>query len=195
MQRRKYVVHPGLAFSLGFVLVAAGCSGISVNSIHDPQYGFSGDSYVWAEQEVIQSAELPYDLIDRVVKEVFDDQMSSQGFSKATSGRPDYVLLYYVGQEQVTRVSTTTYPGYYGGYGRWGRRGWGGVGVGGTRVNVSQYDEGSLTLDILDGQSEELIWRGTAKGTVHSGDEPAKRRQKIAEVAMKLLEGFPPARQ
>ena len=193
---RRSTVVTGLVLALGLVIGALGCSGVKVDSIHDPEFDFEGSTYVWAEQEIPQSAELPYQIIDRLVKEAIDNQLRSQGLGKATSGRPDYVLLYYVGQEAVTRVNTTHYPGYYGGYrggpgrGGWGRRGWGGYG--GSTTTVSQYDEGSLTLDILDGDSEELIWRGTAKGTVKSGDAPEKRQQKIAEVAAKLLQRFPP---
>jgi hypothetical protein len=187
----------GVALALALVIGAVGCSSIKVESIHDNEYDFEGTTYMWAEQDIPRSADLPYELIDRVVKEALNDQMSSKGFTLVTSGSPDYVLLYYVGEEQITRVNTTTYPGYYGGYrggpgrrGGWGRAGWGGYGGGTT--TVSQYDEGSLTIDILDGESEELIWRGTAKATVKSGDSSEQRRQKVDEVALKLLAKFPP---
>ncbi len=112
----RLAVAMGVALALALVIGAAGCSGIKVESIHDIEYDFTGTTYMWAEQEIPRSAELPYELIDRVVKDALNDQMSSKGFTQVTSGRPDYVLLYYVGEEQITRVNTTVYPGYYGGY-------------------------------------------------------------------------------
>lgn len=200
VRNNRLAIVPAVALLVGMAIGSGGCAGISVNAIHDPEFRFSGDTYGWGEQEIPQSSDLPYDLIDRLVKRAIDDQLSSQGFAEATPANPpDYVLLYYVGQEQITRVNTTSYPGYYGGYrggrGRrgWGRAGWGGYG--GATTTVSQYDEGSLTLDVLDGGSGELVWRGTAKSAVHPDDTAEQRQKKVNEVAAKLLGGFPPAGQ
>jgi hypothetical protein len=49
---------------------------------------------------------------------------------------------------------------------------------------------GTILVDILDPETENLIWRGVATGLV--GKKPEKRDFKINQAIAKMFKGFPP---
>ncbi|MBI4971682.1 MAG: DUF4136 domain-containing protein [Candidatus Omnitrophica bacterium] len=53
------------------------------------------------------------------------------------------------------------------------------------------YTEGTLIIDIIDRQSEKLVWRGTSVRVV-SESTPEALDRKINEAVSQLLEKFPP---
>ncbi|MEE8561442.1 MAG: DUF4136 domain-containing protein, partial [Gemmatimonadota bacterium] len=58
---------------------------------------------------------------------------------------------------------------------------------------VNEWDEGTLIVGIVDPQSNELIWWGSANGELSKTKRPPDEAQRKAnEVAAKILEGFPP---
>lgn len=72
--------------------------------------------------------------------------------------------------------------GYVGGP-RFGPRG----------VHVERRTEGSLTLDIVDTRTKQLVWRGTAESSIDRDASPQERRERLQEAVSKILEKFPPA--
>jgi hypothetical protein len=172
------------------IVTLSACSGISVDSVYDVQYDFSNlNSFDWAPKETEQGADLPYDLIDRWVKDSVNSTLTAKGYSQSSSN-PSFRVIYYIGTEEITGVSTTYYGAGWGGY--WGY-GWGPYYGGGTAVNSYHYDEATLIIDILDPDPEVgLIWRGTAKGTVDEGASSQKHQAGIDEAVQRLLMRFPP---
>ena len=173
-----------------------GCSGLSVDSVHDVQYDFAGlNTYSWAPKEPETGADLPYDLIDRWVRAAVERELNAKGFTKGT-GNTDFQVIYYIGMQEVQDLVDTGY--YGGGYGDYWGDGWYGPGGYGGGVRTVRYDEGTLTIDISDtnqGTDQAgLIWRGTGKGTVSKGQDSEKLEQDISESVAKILERFPPAR-
>ena len=58
---------------------------------------------------------------------------------------------------------------------------------------VNEWDEGTLIIGIVDPQSNELIWWGSANGELSKTKRPPDEAQRKAdEVAAKILKGFPP---
>jgi hypothetical protein len=55
-------------------------------------------------------------------------------------------------------------------------------------VDVYEYMEGTLILDLVDAHTKELIWRGKATWTSSIGPT----REDIDRIVEKLLEEFPP---
>jgi hypothetical protein len=76
--------------------------------------------------------------------------------------------------------------------GGYGYRGWGG-GTGTATTTVHEYLVGTLVLDIFDGKSKNLIWRGIAQDELSDkADKNAKKRAKAME---KLFKASPGQRQ
>ena len=50
---------------------------------------------------------------------------------------------------------------------------------------------GNLTVDIFDGQSKQLIFRGRASQVI-SGNKPEKNEHKLDDAVDKMFKKFPP---
>jgi hypothetical protein len=95
------------------------------------------------------------------IRKAITDRLASDGFQKATQGQPDFLVAYYMGTKERydTRFINYGFPGGWGGWGRWGRwGGWGGVGD--VDVWNIPYTESTVTLDLIDPHTNNLIWRG-----------------------------------
>ncbi len=100
------------------------------------------------------------------------------------------IVLYIVTE---LKTSTTAYTSYYGGgagrgYRRGGRGGWGG-GHSSTTYTESDYLQGTLVLDVFDGESKEQIWQAVATKTVN--EKPEKREKSIPKGVKKVMKKFP----
>ena len=87
------------------------------------------------------------------------------------------------------KTTTDVYTDYYG-YGRY-RRGFG-YGTASTRVDVNEYTEGTLIVDLVDVSADELVWQGMGTAKLH--DNPEGREERIREAVTKILAGFPPSK-
>ena len=89
-----------------------------------------------------------------------DEQMKARGYVRS-SDSPD-LTINFVFQTQ-EKIRTTTSPSA-GGY--YGRRGYGMYG--GYDTQVTQYTEGTISIDIIDntGPRKQMVWEGAATGKI-----------------------------
>ena len=76
---------------------------------------------------------------------------------------------------------------YYGSYYGYPGAGYGGAG------GVRAYLQGTLVLDIIDVRTEEVIFRGWARESLHSDPSPKRVRMYVTEAVEKILKDFPRA--
>ncbi len=55
------------------------------------------------------------------------------------------------------------------------------------------YEEGSLIIDVLDGQTRKRVWRGSATAKLNESIPPPEQKQKVGEAVRRILERFPKA--
>jgi hypothetical protein len=60
------------------------------------------------------------------------------------------------------------------------------------RQQVREYDEGSLTIDLVDADSAALLWRGTGTQRFREYKDPEKASRDINTLVEKILAQFPP---
>ena len=65
-------------------------------------------------------------------------------------------------------------------------------GVGGPEVDVVDYREGTLILDVARADGKKPIWRGWASGTIREGATSDQVRADVFEACRRVLEKFPP---
>ena len=118
---------------------------------------------------------------DRIAGAV-DSQLAAKGWTKVASGGDAAVAA--VGRTSERDTLQTFYNGFPG----WGWGGWGGAGTATTTVTPERV--GALTVDIFDGPSKHLIWRGTAEGTLSS--KPEKNDKKLDHAVTEMFDHFPP---
>jgi len=167
---------------LSLTLAAAGCSGVSTTSDWDETFDFSSlSTYAWMEQATEGGVS---EIMLRRMYAAVDDDLAAKGFTKADIYTADFLVAYHAGTQDQEQYDTYGYGagGWWGGY-------WGG---GMTTTTVRTYTEGTLILDVIDRESNELVWRGSASETIDQMASPEQRVSMIQDAVSKLLKDFPP---
>jgi hypothetical protein len=162
---------------LPLVLLAA-CSSVSTNYDYDMSYDFSKlRTYRWAD---IPSKADANPLVVQRVGSAVEAQLKEKGYLMA-EGTPSFLVASYVGKHNKIQVNDWGYG--YGPRGRW---------YGGGGLDVYEYEQGSLIVDIVDAKTRQLIWRGTATTVIDPSATPEQRTEKINEAVAKMFKDFPP---
>ncbi|MEM8883178.1 MAG: DUF4136 domain-containing protein [Planctomycetota bacterium] len=165
-------------------MLLVGCSTISTTYDFDPKADFSGlRSYSW-RQPVTEAGDDKVEetnpLVVQRVKRALDTQLAANGFTRRERGG-DFEIVFYLRSRERTEVRQSYGAGY--GY-RYG--GWGGT------VDVYQYEEGSLIVDVINPKTSDAIWRGVARSALPRNPTPEQTDKLINEAVEKILQNFPP---
>ena len=98
------------------------------------------------------------------------------------SDNPDLLVVYHIGTQEKIQVTDWgyRYSDYYWGYG-------------GRQIDVYQFTEGSLVIDLVDAETTNLVWRGTGTGVVDQDQKsPEEMQARANEVINKIMKSFPP---
>ena len=136
-------------------------------------------TYSWASVHTANS------IWDQRVKDAVDKQLAAKGWTQVPSGGA--VSLVAVEKTSVQQQYNTFYDGF-GGFG--GRRWGGGMGMGDATTTVDNYKVGTLIVSIFDGNSKQLLWRGTSSGDLSSN--PNKNTKNLDKDVQKMFKNFPP---
>ncbi len=119
---------------------------------------------------------------DRITRAV-DTQLVAKGWGKVPMNGDAAIAAY--GSVHEKKSLETWYSGFGGG---WHWRGWGGAGLATTTVDETPV--GTLAIDIFDGSTQGLIWRGRASETLTS--KPEKDEKKLDKIVAEMFKKFPP---
>ncbi|MCS5635808.1 MAG: DUF4136 domain-containing protein [Myxococcota bacterium] len=183
-------------FLLGLSMLLVSCSTTKVNNDYDPSVDFATlKNYAWLEKANPNEAPTIRDntLLRNRIERSVDAVLDAKGLNKVPRDEADFLISQHIGIQQKLQVDTTQYGYGYGfGYGAWGGP------IGGypsQTTTVSQYDEGTLMLDFVDPEDNNLIWRGTGQSRVRKTSNPEEREKLIRAVVDKILAQFPPAKK
>ncbi len=172
-----------IAVTLGLLTIAAmlGCSSMGVNIEYNKDIDFAGyRTFRWLKtrksREEMRMKKHP--LAHRKIRKAVERELYSKGFKKFAGGKPDFLLTYHVGAKKKIDV---VHHGYR--YGRWGQ-------FRGHSVSFHKYREGTLVLDIIDGSSKKLVWRGSAKDVLRGVGTMGEH---ISKSVSRLMKDFPPS--
>ncbi len=125
-------------------------------------------------------------ILSQYLRTAASRELEARGYQRADN--PDLLINFHMQtQDRIQSTSTpSTMPfgGYYG-Y----RSGYYGV-WGGYETHVTQYTEGTLTMDIVDAARMQLVWEGTAVGRVTNKDR-ANLQPVVAGVINQLFGKYP----
>ncbi|HEX5135622.1 MAG TPA: DUF4136 domain-containing protein [Planctomycetota bacterium] len=165
---------------LPLALLAA-CSSVSTNYDYDMSYDFSKlRTYRWAD--IPSKADADPLVVQRVGSAV-EAELKAKGYAMA-EGTPDFLVANYVGKHTKIQVNDWGYG--YGPHGRW---------YGGGGLDVYEYEQGSLIVDVVDATTRQLVWRGTATAIVDPSSTPEEKTERIKEAVAKMFEDFPPKKK
>lgn len=168
-------------FAFAVIGLTAACSSISTSSDYDQTYDFSTlHNYAWAE--ISGTTQAADQITMRRVTSATDQVLAGKGFTKSDSGDADFLVAIQTGKQQQTQYTTTGY-----GMGAGWRFG------GGMATTTEQtWDQGTLVLDIVDAKKKELVWRGSASGTLDASASADEKSANVQEAVTKILADFPP---
>jgi len=173
-----------LVVSAGFL---AGCSSISVSRDYDTSADFSTlKTFTWqhTEQPKTGDPRIDNDLHDERVRNAVNNALAARGFQPGDRDDADFLVAYYMEYKRKLSSGSVSVGVGRGGYGRYG-----GVGY---NTGVSEYDQTSLTIDMIDPSDEKMMWRGVGTRSAYDGSSPAKATKIVNESVSKILKKFPP---
>jgi hypothetical protein len=121
---------------------------------------------------------------DRITRAV-DSALAAKGWTKVPSG----------GDAAVSAIGNTTerdtMETFYDGFPGWGwRAGWWGGGMGMATTEAIPERVGNLTVDVFDGSTKALIFRGASSDTLSGNAE--KNDKKMEHNVDEMFKKFPP---
>lgn len=162
------------AVSLAALLLVASMAWAEIKTDYDHNANFARyKTYSWGKVQTSNS------LWDQRVKDDVNSQLAAKGLSEVPSGGDVVVNAIGTTREQPT-LNT-----FYDGFGGWR---WGGFGE--STTTVENYKVGTLVVDMFDGSTKGLIWRGVASGTLSNKTE--KNIKDLDKDVQKMFQHFPP---
>lgn len=161
-------------FVAGLLLTAA-TAWAGITTDYDHHANFAGyKTYSWGKVQTANG------LWDERVKRAIDEQLAAKGWAEVPAGGEAVVTARDAIQNE-QELNT-----FYDGFGGW-RRG-GGFGI--STTTVDNYQVGTLIVEMFDGNSKNLIWRGSATGTLSSNSD--KNIKSLDKNVQKMFNHFPP---
>ncbi len=173
-----------LLLSGSLLVLLTACSSISTDHDFDAEADFSKyRSFAWipSAAERIANPVEHSQLQDRRIRAAVERELAGKGIT-ATAGNPDLIVAYSTRTTEKTEV-------FDNGFNSYGYRGYRGSYWRPSTMNVYQYEEGTLIVDLIDAEKKQLVWRGKAVGIVGEYKESEKQ---INEAVQKLFLAYPP---
>ena len=172
-----------ILFSLLALGLFGACSSVTVSSDFDRDANFASyKTYAFTDE----AKQLPVGDINRKrIMDAVSSELALKGFTP--SEQPDVLIdLKVMAQQKETATATNT-GGYGAGYGyRWG----GGFST--TTINVEQYVEGTLFVDMIDNSKKQLVWQGRGMRTLDEDASSEKREANIKDAVKQIFTKYPP---
>jgi hypothetical protein len=176
-----------------FIAAAAACALFAGCSQYDIQYDYDVDSdfasyrtYAWMPIQIDEgavganTARQRNTLLDKRIRTAVDATAATKGLS-IDEQNPDLLAVYHTGMQNKVDVTDWGYS-YAGSYWGWAGR----------DIDVYNYTEGTLIVDLVNAKTKQLAWRGSATGVVDPGRSPEEVQERINDVVQKIFENYPP---
>jgi hypothetical protein len=166
-----------------------GCATLDVGSDYDRAATFTQFHTFTIMRREHRDVQNP--LVATRAEDAIREELVRRGYQETNNPQAaDFSVDFTIGSKERTDVNAYPDPYLGAGWG-WGRRGWWGGGYWGDNLDVRQYREGTLSIDVFDAKSHRPVWHGWAKKELNRSDiqhseEPIRRA--VAAVLAK----FPP---
>lgn len=187
------------ALATAFVVVGAvGCAtgGVSVRTALAPDANLSTErTYRFLPMRTNRTDEnavaagnpmLENSITGREVRQDIARDMERRGYTHVRDNGSDLTVAYYIGAKNRLQVTDYDY-----GYPFWGWRGWrwGPAWGAWPAREVTEYEEGTVIIDVLDGTGKKLLWRGVGKSEVP--DDPQDYAKALHQSVSAIMRQYP----
>jgi len=161
--------------------ILTSCSSVKVVSDYDVQVDFSTYKTFAFYKKGIDKASVS-DLDKKRIMRAIENELNKKGLVKSTN--PDILVSIFTKSREKVNVTDNNF-GY--GFG-WGYNPWF---FGSTNLNINQYTEGTLFIDFIDKNKNELVWQGIGSGAMKMSNID-KKEERINEFVNKIILAYPP---
>jgi len=133
-------------------------------------------TYKWV---VIEGAQQPSQILDAQIKQAVDAQLSTKGLTKTDDDKADLYIGYQVALSQSQQWNSYGTGGY-----RWG----GGMAT----TTQSTITTGSLSVDMYETGTKNLVWTGSATKQIDTNAKQDKIEKNLNKGMAKLFKNYPP---
>ena len=173
-----------LSFFLVFGLFS--CSSIKVATDYDTKVDFSKYKTFAFYKSGIDQAKIS-DLDKKRILRAIETELLAKGFIK--SNEPDLLVSLFTKSRNKVNISQNNL-GYGFGWG-WNPWMWNTMN---TNVNIDQYTEGTLFIDFIDKERNELVWQGIGTAALR-GENPQEREERINLIVKEIIKRYPPSEE
>jgi len=175
------------SFSVVLLLLAllSACAPTKPVLDYSDTYNFSSvRNYALSSRDDMQDSEaLISDMTRNRIELAIEAQMDARGYKNVSRDKADVFVAYYVITQERQQVTQTERPVYRCRYC---------APVWASDVQVRQYSEGTLIIDIVDSKTGKAVWRGSTAGRIDPNAEMEARKEQINKAVQFVLSGFPP---
>ncbi len=184
----RRAARPFLAALLALSVTA--CATIPVSQDFERGFDFSGlQTFAFvADTGGETSVAADNELIDRRIRRAIERHLAGRGFRPVDPARADFLVRYDLAIEQRVRGSGLS-TGFGFGLSSGGR--FGSIGIG-TGTQIETYERGTLIIDVIEGTSGDMVWRGVSAQALHRLSDPQRPAERINATVDKILTQFPP---
>ncbi len=167
--------------------VALACASVRVSQDYDPAEDFSSyRTFTWlpVPQQPTGDYRVDNPFVDGRIRDAVERHLGGRGFQKVEDRAPDFYVAYHLNVEEKIDVRTVNrgYVDYWGYYASW------------PETRVTQYEEGTLILDVANARKKQLVWRGVGVGRLRRAPTPEETTRDVNEAVDLILAKFPPER-
>ncbi len=171
----------------------AGCATVNISTDYDRKVDFGR----YKTFKVLESKEIKSYLVTERIEDAITTVLRAKGLEPA-SDHPDLWVAYHARIDKQTQFDTSSFGygwggwgGYYGPYGAYGPYGM----AGGTVTTVRQVPVGMLVVDVVDAGAKEMVWQGTASGTLDPRATADDKDWRVNNAVKKMFADFPPGKK
>ena len=171
-----------LKYYIGIVvaLFMAACSTLEVRTDYDDSYAFSK---IKTYAVLHHQKEGENTLLNDRITDAINTVMQTKGYKKQSPHNPDVLVVYHYNAKDKVDIQTD--------YQMVGIRRYG---FGGTMIATTsayEYTEGMIIIDILDTQTDKIVFRSIGTLEVEHKKTPQERKAYVQKIITKVMESFP----
>jgi hypothetical protein len=162
-------------------LVVTSCTSVRVATDYDRNANFASYNSFAFYKPGIDKAKIS-DLDKKRILRSIDAELSAKGIQKSES--PSLLISIFTKEQERVDVYNNNF-GWGWGWNPW----WFGGNWGNT---VSRTTEGQLYIDLIDANTNELVWQGVGSARLYTGSDIDKKDERIREIVREILAKYPP---
>jgi hypothetical protein len=193
--KRVPACRMAVAFALVLAIGGGVLAAVKVQTQFDETFDFTTlHSWAWYPDGAgqVMAASNQYDdpkaiqkNVEPAILEGVDAALTRRGFTRASSGEPDFYVTYYL---LITAGTSAQAMGQF----LPATTAWGLPPFGLATQSLEIYETGSLVIDVTDRASKHIVWRGVAAAKIDRSRSQPDREKRIRDGIADLLKQFPP---